>query len=97
LSTGKSLDLLDAQQQYAYARLDEHHCLVVVFNNDTESAAIEFDARSLPSQARAKGWSAQCDDLLGGAPPLKIEHQGSALKATVDLSARSSAVYLLPE
>ena len=97
LSTGKSLDLLDAQQQYAYARLDEHHCLVVVFNNDTESAVVEFDARSLPSQARAKGWSAQCEDLLGGAPPLKIEHQGSALKATVDLSARSSAVYLLPE
>lgn len=97
LATGKSLDLLDAQQQYVYARQNDQHCLLVAFNNDIESALIEFDAKGLPSQTLARGWSVQCDDLLGGSTPLTIEYDGNALKANVRLRARSSAVFLLPE
>lgn len=103
LATGKSLDLLDAEQQYVYARVSDQHTLVIALNNDTEASVIEFEAGSLQSQTLAKGWSFQCDDLLGGSNSLRVEFDTSnpkatmGPKATVNLPARSSAVFLLPE
>lgn len=97
LATGKSLDLLDAEQQYVYARTSDEHTLVIALNNDTQPATIQWDARPLTSQTLAKGWSVQCDDLLGGTNPLRIEYDSNDLRATVDLPPRSSAVFLFPE
>lgn len=42
LRTGRTLDLLDEEQQSAYARVSKNEAVIVVFNNDTKPAAIEF-------------------------------------------------------
>lgn len=92
LCQGRSLDLLDGEQQYAYARLLDDECIIVVFNNDISPAQATFSVREIPNGPLAQGWSIQCDDLLGGANPLVIE-QGVA---TITLPARKSAIYRLP-
>ncbi len=43
LRNGKSLDLLDAEQQMAYARIDKEEPVLVVFNNDTKPVNVNFD------------------------------------------------------
>lgn len=43
LRNGKSLDLLDEEQQSAYARIDKEEPVLVVFNNDTKPANVSFD------------------------------------------------------
>lgn len=43
LRKGKTLDLLDEQQQMAYARLTKNEGVLVVFNNDTKPAEVSFD------------------------------------------------------
>jgi len=93
LRTGKSLDLLDADQQYAYARVLENQSIVVVFNNATEPAEVQFSVKMLPSQAMQSGWSYQCDDRIGTGVPMVVE-QG---RAKLSMPARSSGVYVLPE
>jgi glycosidase len=97
LSTGKSLDLVDAEQYYAYARISDQHTLVIALNNDTQAATIELDPSVLPCKSLTKGWSFQCDDLLGSNNVLRVERESKIPIATVTLPARSSAVYLLPE
>ncbi len=42
LRTGKTLDLFDAEQQMAYVRSTEKEAVIVIFNNDTKPAAVEF-------------------------------------------------------
>ncbi|MCY3006947.1 MAG: alpha-amylase family glycosyl hydrolase [Planctomycetota bacterium] len=104
LALGKSLDLLDAQQQYVYARLGDRQTLLVAINNDTEPATIEFDAHALPCQAIFKGWSFQCDDLLGGADRLTVQVEvpnpgpkEDTVEATDEVSAvRAAASLTLP-
>lgn len=103
LATGKSLDLLDDQQQYVYARISDQHTFVIAINNETEPITLEFDPSPLACTALAKGWSVQCDDLLGNPIPLKIEFDSSNLEssnrptASIELPGRCSAVFLLPE
>jgi glycosidase len=97
LCVGKSFDMVDAEQQYLYARVGEQQTLVIAINNDIQAARIEFDAGPLPSKALARGWSFQCDDLLGGMRPLRVEYVSGIPRGTVDLPARSSAVFLVPE
>ena len=43
LRRGKTLDLLDEEQQMAYARVTDKAAVIVVFNNDVKPAAISFD------------------------------------------------------
>ncbi|NNE98184.1 MAG: hypothetical protein HKN25_04105 [Pyrinomonadaceae bacterium] len=43
LRRGKSFDLLDESQQYAYARVTSEEAVIVVFNNDTKPAGVSFD------------------------------------------------------
>jgi glycosidase len=43
LRTGRTLDLLDEEQQMAYARLTDRQAVLVVFNNDTKPAEVAFD------------------------------------------------------
>jgi glycosidase len=97
LTTGKSLDLVDAEQQYAYARISDEHTLLIALNNDTQPATIELDPSVLPSKSLAKGWSFQCDDLLGSINTLRVENDSKNPSARVTLPARSSAVFLLPQ
>jgi glycosidase len=54
LRRGALVTLRAAEQQYAYARVSERGAVVVVFNNDTKPAAIEFNvaAAGLPDDAR---------------------------------------------
>ncbi|HEV2762197.1 MAG TPA: alpha-amylase family glycosyl hydrolase [Pyrinomonadaceae bacterium] len=43
LRRGSTVDLHDAEQQYAYARTHEGAVVLVVINNDTKPAAVTFD------------------------------------------------------
>jgi len=93
LRRGRSYDLLDAEQQYAYARVLPGEVTVMVFNNATEASDCKFSVRSLPVETLRKGWNFQCDDQLGIAPALVV----SDGVATVSLPGRTAAIYLLPE
>ncbi len=42
LRTGQTLDLLDEEQQMAYARYGENGAVIVIFNNDTKAAKADF-------------------------------------------------------
>jgi glycosidase len=92
LCQGRSIDLLDGEQQYAYARVLDEECILVVFNNDISPAQAAFSVKEIPNGPLAQGWSLQCDDLLGGTDPLVIE-QGMA---TITLPARTSAIFRMP-
>jgi glycosidase len=43
LRRGRSLDLLDEEQQMAYARVTDKDAVIVVLNNDTKPAEVSFD------------------------------------------------------
>ncbi|MCU0707471.1 MAG: alpha-amylase family glycosyl hydrolase [Pirellula sp.] len=93
LRRGKSLDLLDAEQQYAYARLLDRDCMIIVFNNDVSPAVAKFPLEGLSIEPISQGWSFQCDDMLGVAPPLVIEDG----VASVTLPERTAAIYRMPK
>lgn len=92
LRRGESVDLLDGEQQYAYARQIGDDCLVVVFNNEATTANASFSVREISTAPISQGWSIQCDDLLGGRFPLVVD-QGVG---SVSLPPRTSAIYRLP-
>ena len=50
LRRGRSLDLLDEEQQYAYARLTDKAAVIVIFNNDTKPAEVSFDITFINKQ-----------------------------------------------
>lgn len=93
LRQGRSIDLLDAEQQYAYARKLDKECVLVVMNNDPSPAQVFFSVKELDVDPVTQGWSIQCDDLFGSAQPLVVE-QGIA---RVSLPPRTSAIYRMPE
>jgi len=93
LRRGRSFDLLDAEQQYAYARAVPNEVIVVVINNAPESADCRFSVSPLPSGTMKSGWNFQCEDQLEVAPALVVT-KGIA---TVSLPGRTAAIYLLPE
>jgi glycosidase len=83
LRRGALVTLRAAAQQYAYARVSERGAVVVVFNNDTKPAAMEFSvaAARLPDDAQ----------LVDRLDTLKnVRAQGGVLKLT--LPARSAAI-----
>ena len=47
LRRGKTLDLLDEEQQMAYARVTDRQAVIVVINNDTKPAAVSFDISTI--------------------------------------------------
>jgi hypothetical protein len=75
--------LLAAAQQYAYARVSERGAVVVVFNNDTKPATVEFGVAParLPNEATL-------DDRLDTIKNVRV--QGGKLKLT--LPARSASI-----
>ncbi|MDH3528750.1 MAG: alpha-amylase family glycosyl hydrolase [Acidobacteriota bacterium] len=85
LRIGKSLDLYDEPQQYAYARYIDDQAVIVVFNNDTKPAEIEFDVSEL-KQIPA---SALLSDRLGGIGDLKV----NGGEVIVEIPARTAGIF----
>lgn len=87
LRTGKTLFLLDEQQQMAYARATEKEAVIVVFNNDTKPASIAFDVSMIKSIAP----DAVMTDRLGKVFDVKIKD--GAFK--VPMPARSASIFTI--
>ena len=68
LRTGKSLDLLDEEQQSAYVRLTETQAVLVVFNNDTKPAEVAFDV----SMIKPFALNSTLTDRLGKVSDIQI-------------------------
>jgi len=70
LRNGASFDLLDEEQQMAYARVSNNQTVIVVFNNDTKSVNVRFDVSMLKSLASNNTLA----DRLDKIPDVKIEN-----------------------
>ena len=84
LRRGRTLDLLDEEQQMAYARVTDKDAVVVILNNDTKSAEVSFDIsmiKSIPA-------TASLTDALGKLGDVPVSN--GIVKLT--LPARSAAI-----
>ena len=82
LRTGALVNLYVSEQQYAYARTTRGSAVVVIFNNDNDTANIEFDV----SRIRASG---VFTDRLGVSHPVQI----NGGKMRVSLPKRSVSIF----
>jgi glycosidase len=85
LRRGRSLDLLDEEQQMAFARYTDKEGVIVVFNNDTKPAEVTFDVsmvKSIPATATLA-------DALGKLGDVRVTD--GKLKLTVP--ARSAGIF----
>jgi len=85
LRRGRSLDLLDEEQQLAFARVTDKAAVIVVFNNDTKPAEVSFDI----SMLKTVGANATLADALGKLPDVKVTN--GAVKIT--MPARSAGIF----
>jgi glycosidase len=85
LRTGKSLDLLDEEQQAVYSRVTDKQAVIVAFNNDTKPATIQFSVGDL--KVIADG--ATLVDRLGKAKDASVKDGN----VRVELPARYAAIY----
>lgn len=87
LREGKSLDLLDEEQQAVYSRVTDKQAVIVAFNNDTKPATIEFnvsDLKIIPN-------GATLIDRLGKAQNVTVQNGN----VRVELPARYAAIYTM--
>jgi glycosidase len=85
LRRGKTLDLYDAEQQTAYARVTEKEAVIVVFNNDSKNAGVQFDLTDLkPIPANAI-----LIDRLGKVADVGIENR--IMK--INMPARTASIF----
>ena len=84
LRRGKLVDLAVGDQTYAYARITTGASVIVIINNATTDATLEFDAG--PAHF-AEGVT--LTDRLGSAPPLEV--RGGKIRTT--LPGRSAGIY----
>ncbi|MGI8788211.1 MAG: alpha-amylase family glycosyl hydrolase [Pyrinomonadaceae bacterium] len=87
LREGKSLDLLDEEQQTAYARVTENQAVLMVFNNDTKPSEVSFDV----SMIKPFGTNSVLTDRLGVVPDVKIENG----KIKLMMPARTAGIFTL--
>lgn len=87
LRRGKTLDLYDGEQQIAYARYSDNEAVIVVINNDTKPAEIEFDISELNKQMTVNG---TLTDGLGKLGDVVIKDG----KVKIMIPARTSGVFL---
>ncbi|MEK7724044.1 MAG: alpha-amylase family glycosyl hydrolase [Acidobacteriota bacterium] len=85
LRNGKSLDLLDEEQQMAYARVSEKQSVLMIFNNDTKPAEVKFDV----SMIKSFGANSTLTDKLGKVSDVKIENG----KVSFTMPARSAGIF----
>lgn len=72
LRRGKTIDLVDEEQQMAYARVTDKQAVIVVFNNDTKPARLSFDIGMIKQIPR----SSSLVDKLGGISDMKVAADG---------------------
>jgi neopullulanase len=84
LRRGALVNLRVAAQQYAYARITDSSSVIVVINNDTKPATIEFD---VASARLADG--ARLTDRLDAAPDARVTDG----KLKTNLPARSASIF----
>jgi neopullulanase len=86
LRNGKSLDLLDEEQQMAYARVDDKKfAVLMIFNNDSKPTEVSFDVsmiNAIPKNSFMK-------DELGKVSDIKIENG----KIKFTMPARTAGVF----
>ena len=70
LRQGKSLDLLDDEQQMAFARVSPDQAVIVVFNNDKKPAEVSFDISMINLIAR----NATLVDALGKLQDVRLSN-----------------------
>jgi len=87
LRTGASFDLLDEEQQMAYARVANNQAVIVVFNNDTKSANVSFDV----SMLKSLGSNTTLTDRLGKISDVKIENG----QVNFSMPARTASILTL--
>lgn len=87
LRQGKTLDLLDEEQQMAYARMTEKQAVLMIFNNEVKPAEVAFDV-SMIKQFPANSTLA---DRLGKSPDAGVEN--GRIKLT--MPARTAGIYTL--
>lgn len=85
LRNGASFDLLDEEQQSAYARVANNQTVIVVFNNDTKAANVRFDV----SMLKSLGSNNTLTDRLGKLPDVKIENG----KVDFSMPARTAGIF----
>jgi glycosidase len=85
LRRGKTLDLYDADQQMAYARATEKEAVIVVFNNDSKKAEVQFDltdVKPIPANAILI-------DRLGKVADVRIENR----TMKINMPARTASIF----
>lgn len=87
LRRGRTLDLHDAEQQMAYARLTEKEAVIVVFNNDSREVTVNFDVSDVKIVPR----NGTLKDRLSKSNDLEIKDNF----AKVRLQPRSAGIYSL--
>ena len=87
LRRGELLTLLDEDQQTAYARVKNAEAVLMIFNNDTKPAAVQFDV----SMIKPFGTNAALTDRLGKISDVKIEN--SIVKLT--MPARTAGIFMV--
>ena len=84
LRRGWTLDLLDEEQQTAYARVTAKDAVIVVFNNDTKPASVGFDLSMIKQFAVNQTFV----DRLGNVRPVNIHNSW----LTFQMPPRSAAI-----
>lgn len=85
LRTGKSLDLLDREQQMAYVRVLNNQAVLMVFNNDTKPAEVTFDVGII----KEIQLDATLKDQLGKVSDIKVDNG----KVTLMMPARTAGIF----
>jgi glycosidase len=85
LRRGNLVNLYVSSQQYAYARTTERDVVLVVFNNETRTAQVEFEVDQLRLPE-----GATLSDRLGVSKDLKVNDG----KLRVSLPARSVSIFV---
>ena len=87
LRNGASFDLLDEEQQSAFARVANNQAVIVVFNNDTKPANINFDV----SMLKPLGSNTILTDRLGKIADVKIENG----RVNFSMPARTAGIFTI--
>jgi neopullulanase len=85
LRNGKTLDLLDEEQQMAYARVTGNQAVLMIFNNDTKAANVEFDV----SMIKQFSGDAALIDRLGKISGVKVRNG----KINFSMPARTAGIF----
>ncbi|HEY0426686.1 MAG TPA: alpha-amylase family glycosyl hydrolase [Pyrinomonadaceae bacterium] len=85
LRRGQTLDLLDEEQQMAYARVTENQAVLMIFNNDVKAANVEFDV----SMIKPFSSNAGLVDRLGKIGDIKVENG----RVKFEMPARTAGIF----